>query len=54
VQSLENLYLSLVSEDPNFKKLTDKHRHDMCLDNEPDCDIYVLIMDERFGEDYKG
>lgn len=41
-------------EDPNFKKLTDKHRHDMCLDNVPDCDIYVLIIDERFGEDYEG
>ncbi len=26
----------------------------MCLENVPDCDIYVLIIDERFGEEYKG
>lgn len=41
-------------EDPNFKKLPGKHAHDMCLDNVPDCDIYVLIIDERFGEEYAG
>lgn len=41
-------------EDPKFKKLAGKHRHDMCLDNVPDCDIYVLIIDERFGEEYEG
>lgn len=41
-------------EDPKFKKRPGKHAHDMCLDNVPDCDIYVLIIDERFGEEYKG
>jgi len=41
-------------EDPSFKKLPGKHAHDMCLDNVPDCDIYVLIIDERFGEEYAG
>jgi len=41
-------------EDPKFKKLPGKHAHDMCLDNVPDCDIYILIIDERFGEEYKG
>jgi hypothetical protein len=41
-------------EDPEFKKRPGKHAHDMCLDNVPDCDIYVLIIDERFGEEYSG
>jgi hypothetical protein len=41
-------------ENPKFKKLPGKHAHDMCLDNVPDCDIYVLIIDERFGEEYMG
>jgi len=41
-------------ENPSFKKLPRKHAHDMCLDNVPDCDIYVLIIDERFGEEYAG
>ena len=41
-------------EDPNFKKLPGRHSHDVCLDNVPDCDIYVLIIDERFGEEYAG
>lgn len=41
-------------EDPSFKKLPRKHAHDMCLDNVRDCDIYVLIIDELFGEDYAG
>jgi hypothetical protein len=26
----------------------------MCLDNVSDCDIYVLIIDERFGDQYQG
>ena len=41
-------------EDPEFKKLPGKSAHDMCLDNVPDCDIYVLIIDERFGDEYIG
>ncbi len=41
-------------EDPKFKKKPGKHAHDMCLDNVIDCDIYVLIIAERFGEEYNG
>jgi len=41
-------------EDPKFKKQAGKNAHDMCLDNVPACDIYVLIIDERFGDEYKG
>ena len=41
-------------EDPKFKKMLGKHAHDLCLDNVPDCDIYVLIIDESFGTEYEG
>lgn len=41
-------------EDPKFKKQPRKHAHDMCIDNVPDCDIYVLIIDESFGTEYEG
>lgn len=41
-------------EDPKFKKNSRKHVHDMCLDNVLDCNIYLLIIDQAFGEKYKG
>ncbi|GAG18346.1 unnamed protein product, partial [marine sediment metagenome] len=41
-------------EDPEFKKLPGKSAHDMCLDNVPDCDIHVLIINENFGDEYRG
>jgi len=41
-------------EGDNFKRLAGKCAHDMCLDNVLDCDIYLLIIAERFGEDYNG
>lgn len=41
-------------EDPKFKKQAGKHAHDICLDNVLSCDIYVLIIDERFGDEYQG
>lgn len=41
-------------EDPAFKRLPGKSAHDMCLDNIPDCDVYILIIDERYGDEYKG
>lgn len=54
-QLIPNLGFELICfEDSKFKKQPGKHAHDMCLDNVPDCDIYVLIIDERFGEDYAG
>ena len=54
-QLIPNLGFDLICfEDPKFKKLPGKHAHDMCLDNIPDCDIYVLIIDERFGDEYAG
>ncbi len=38
----------ICSEDPEFKKLPGKSAHDMCLDNVPDCDIYVKICGRLF------
>ena len=54
-QFIPNLGFELICfEDPKFKRLAGKHAHDMCLDNVPDCDIYILIIDERFGAEYMG
>lgn len=41
-------------EDPKFRKQAGKNAHDMCLDNVLTCDIYVLIIDEKFGDEYQG
>jgi hypothetical protein len=41
-------------EDPKFRKEPGKHAHDMCCDNVRTCDIYVLVIDERFGDEYQG
>jgi hypothetical protein len=41
-------------EDPKFRKQAGKHAHDVCLDNVLTCDIYVLIIDEKFGDEYQG
>jgi len=41
-------------EDSKFKKLPGRNAHDMCIDNVSDCDIYVLIINESFGEVYNG
>ena len=54
-QLIPNLGFELICfEDPKFKKPAGKHKHDVCLDNVPDCDIYVLIIDESFGCEYRG
>ena len=54
-QLIPTLGLGLICfEDSRFKKEAGKHAHDMCLANVPDCDIYILIIDERFGEMYQG
>jgi len=41
-------------EDPKFRKAPGKHAHDVCLDNAAECDVYVLIIDERYGDEYDG
>jgi len=54
-KSIPELGFELICfEDPKFKKEPGKHAHDMCLDNVLNCDIYVLIIDERFGDEYQG
>lgn len=55
IQLIPELGFELICfEDPKFKKPAGEHAHDMCLDNVLDCDIYVLIIAERFGEEYSG
>lgn len=41
-------------ENLEFKKPPKKNTHDACLHNVPDCDIYVLIINENFGTEYDG
>jgi hypothetical protein len=41
-------------ENVDFKKSSGKCAHDICLDNVKDCDIYLLIIAERFGDTYNG
>lgn len=42
-------------EDPLFfKKSAGLHAHDICLENVEKCDIHLLIIDQRFGEEYAG
>jgi len=41
-------------EDPQFIKKAGLHAHDICLDNVENCDIHLLIIDQRFGEEYAG
>jgi len=52
---IPNLGFELICfEDPKFRKQAGKHAHDVCLDNVLTCDIYVLIIDEKFGDEYQG
>jgi DNA polymerase III epsilon subunit-like protein len=54
-QVIPSLGFALICfEDSKFKKEPGKHAHDICLDNVRCCDIYVLIIDERYGEEYQG
>lgn len=41
-------------EDPQFMKRAGLHAHDICLDNVQNCDIHLLLIDQRFGEEYAG
>lgn len=47
-------YLSLWNESPDFPKKSGLHSHDMCLDTVEESDIYLLIIDRRYGGTYAG
>lgn len=47
-------YLPIWSESPNFPKKHGLHSHDVCLDTVRECDIFLLIIDKRYGSTYAG
>jgi hypothetical protein len=42
----------LLSDRPNFPVTPSKHRHDVCIENVADCDLFILVIDKRFGASY--
>lgn len=47
-------YIPIWNESPDFPKKKGVHSHDLCLDAVKDCDIYLLIIDKRYGGTYAG
>ena len=47
-------YLPMWNESHSFPVKTGIHSHDICLDNVKECDIYILIIDSRYGSVYVG
>ncbi|HWZ22787.1 MAG TPA: DUF4062 domain-containing protein [Cytophagaceae bacterium] len=42
----------LLSDRHNFPVDTGIHRHDVCIDNVAKCDLFVLVLDNRYGANY--
>jgi hypothetical protein len=49
---LEKGYSLLLSNRSNFPVAPGTHRHDICIDNVSKCDLFVLVVDKRFGAPY--
>lgn len=47
-------YMPIWNESPNFPKKHGLHSHDTCIDAVKECDIYLLIIDKRYGGTYAG
>jgi len=47
-------YFPIWNESPDFPKTPGLHSHDVCLDAVKECDIYLLIIDRRYGGTYTG
>lgn len=47
-------YVPVWNESPDFPKKQGLHSHDVCLDVVKECDIYLLIIDKRYGGTYAG
>ncbi len=47
-------YLPIWNESPDFPKKHGLHAHDICLEAVKECDIYLLIIDKRYGGVYAG
>lgn len=47
-------YEPIWNESPDFPKKAGCHSHDICLDAVKNCDIFLLIIDKRYGSEYEG
>lgn len=47
-------YLPIWNDSPYFPKKHGLHSHDICLDAVKECDLYLLIIDKRYGGNYSG
>lgn len=47
-------YEPVWNESPHFPKTSGLHSHDICLDAVKQCDIYILVIDKRYGGTYAG
>lgn len=47
-------YLPIWSESPDFPIKHGLHSHDVCLEAVKECDIYLLIINSRYGGTYAG
>ena len=49
---IEKGHTLLLSDRNNFPVEMGKHRHDVCIDNVGKCDLFILVIDSRYGADY--
>ena len=47
-------YRPLWNESPDFPRTSGCHSHDICLNAVKETDIYLLIIDKRYGGTYAG
>lgn len=47
-------YEVVYNESPKFPIKRGIHSHDVCLDAVKECDIYILVIDKRYGGTYAG
>lgn len=48
----ENGHTPMLSDRDNFPIPLGKHRHDICIENVNLCDIFLLVIDNRYGAPY--
>jgi hypothetical protein len=47
-------FIPIWNESPDFPVIQGLHSHDICLDAVKMCDVYILIIDSRYGGKYQG
>jgi hypothetical protein len=45
-------YTLLLSDRSNFPVNTGIHRHEVCVENVASCDLFILVIDSRYGAEY--